>query len=133
MVLETFAVTGGTPNASRVGNVINVPDPTTVLIVPAASPASPMATASSGDTPRTLRGRSGRRRGGWRRRRRVVRGRCRSFIRCRRRGRRISRPVEAGSAGVGRTGRLCDGRLDRLVRLAHLGVGECSASGQLGR
>src|SRR3954451_15228054 len=50
MVLETLAVTGGTPNASRVGNVISVPDPTTVLIVPAASPARPMATASSGDT-----------------------------------------------------------------------------------
>src|SRR4029079_15963463 len=56
MVLETFAVTGGTPNASRVGNVISVPDPTTVFIVPAANPASPMAMASSGDTPRTLRG-----------------------------------------------------------------------------
>src|SRR5690349_12978239 len=52
MVLETFAVTGGTPNARRVGNVISVPDPTTVLMVPAASPARPMAMASSGDTPR---------------------------------------------------------------------------------
>ena len=39
-MLETLAVTGGTPNASRVGNVINVPDPTTVLMVPAATPAS---------------------------------------------------------------------------------------------
>ena len=51
MVLETLAVTGGTPNARRVGNVINVPDPTTVLMVPAASPAKPMARASSSDTP----------------------------------------------------------------------------------
>ena len=34
-MLETFAVTGGTPIARRVGNVINVPDPTTVLMVPA--------------------------------------------------------------------------------------------------
>src|SRR3954453_22765570 len=50
MVLETLAVTGGTPNARRVGNVISVPDPTTVLMVPAASPASPMARASSRDT-----------------------------------------------------------------------------------
>ena len=54
MVLETFAVTGGTPNASRVGNVISVPDPTTVLMVPAATPASTMATASSSDTPSRL-------------------------------------------------------------------------------
>src|SRR3954453_22680405 len=50
MVLETFAVTGGTPKASRVGNVISVPDPTTVLMVPAASPARPMAIASKSDT-----------------------------------------------------------------------------------
>ena len=50
MVLETLAVTGGTPNASRVGNVISVPDPTTVLMVPAATPASRIATASSGVT-----------------------------------------------------------------------------------
>src|SRR5690348_2602673 len=56
MVFETLAVTGGTPKASSVGNVISVPDPTTVLIVPAASPARPMAMASRGDTPRTLRG-----------------------------------------------------------------------------
>ena len=49
-MLETLAVTGGTPNASSVGNVISVPDPTTVLIVPAASPASPISSASSGDT-----------------------------------------------------------------------------------
>ena len=47
-----FTFTGGTPNASRVGNVINVPDPTTVLMVPAATPASAISTASSGLTPR---------------------------------------------------------------------------------
>jgi len=41
--LETFAVTGGYPNASSVGNVISVPLPTTVLIVPAAMPAAKIA------------------------------------------------------------------------------------------
>ena len=46
MVFETLAVTGGMPNARRVGNVISVPDPTTVLMVPAAMPASRMATIS---------------------------------------------------------------------------------------
>src|SRR3954453_16868492 len=43
-VLETLAVIGGTPTASRVGNVINVPDPTTALMAPAATPASRTAT-----------------------------------------------------------------------------------------
>ena len=43
--LETLAVTGGTPNASSVGKVIRVPEPTTVLIAPAAAPA---ATGGSG-------------------------------------------------------------------------------------
>ena len=52
MVLETLAVTGGTPNASRVGNVISVPDPTTVLMVPAASPASTMSERPRAATPR---------------------------------------------------------------------------------
>src|SRR6478735_11992292 len=47
MLLETFAVTGGTPSASRVGNVISVPDPTTVLISPAAPPAASRASRSS--------------------------------------------------------------------------------------
>src|SRR5689334_4698861 len=47
MVLETFAVTGGTPSASRVGNVTSVPDPTTVLISPAAAPAASRASSSS--------------------------------------------------------------------------------------
>src|ERR1700754_4054264 len=45
-VLETFAVTGGTPSARRVGKVISVPDPTTVLMVPAAIPASRIAAIS---------------------------------------------------------------------------------------
>ena len=38
-MLETFAVTGGYPTASRMGNVMSVPLPTTTLIVPAAIPA----------------------------------------------------------------------------------------------
>ena len=42
-MLDTLAVTGGTPSASRVGNVISVPDPTTVFMVPAAIPASRIA------------------------------------------------------------------------------------------
>ena len=50
IVFDTLAVTGGMPNASRVGNVISVPDPTTVLMVPAATPASRMATISRGLT-----------------------------------------------------------------------------------
>src|SRR6478609_3430140 len=114
MVLETLAVTGGTPNARRVGNVISVPDPTTVLMVPAASPARPMAIASRSDT-QLLRGGSGRR---WRRagrRRRLARRRCR-------RRRRVGGPAEIGGARVGRAGGLGDRGLDGLVRLAHLGV-----------
>src|ERR1700712_3385733 len=51
-VLDTLATTGGTPNARRVGNVINVPDPTTVLIVPAAMPESSRAAPSHGLTGR---------------------------------------------------------------------------------
>src|SRR5512139_2316242 len=51
-VLDTFAVTGGIPNARRVGNVISVPDPTTVLMVPAATPASRIAVISRGLTVR---------------------------------------------------------------------------------
>src|ERR671914_1357309 len=47
MVLETLATTGGTPNANRVGKVIKVPAPTTVLIRPAAAPAPPRASSSS--------------------------------------------------------------------------------------
>ena len=46
----TFATTAGNPKASKVGNVMSDPDPTTVLIVPAVSPAPAMAKASSTDT-----------------------------------------------------------------------------------
>ena len=44
-LFDTFASTGGYPKASSVGKVISVPEPTTVLIVPAASPAAKMARA----------------------------------------------------------------------------------------
>ncbi|MDP9779408.1 hypothetical protein J2S58_003031 [Nakamurella flavida] len=43
---DMVAVIGGYPNASRVGNVISVPDPTMVLMVPAPTPASAMSTIS---------------------------------------------------------------------------------------
>src|SRR5688572_12470797 len=46
-VLETLAITGGTPSASKVGNVIKVPEPTTALIKPAAAPAPKSASRSS--------------------------------------------------------------------------------------
>src|SRR4051812_12354431 len=46
MLFETFAVTGGKPKASRVGKVISVPEPTTALMAPAATPARAMATIS---------------------------------------------------------------------------------------
>lgn len=42
-----FAVTGGMPTASSVGNVISVPEPTTALIVPAPTPAIRTAAISS--------------------------------------------------------------------------------------
>src|SRR5665647_2010655 len=45
-VLETLATTGGYPKNSSIGNVINVPDPTIVLMVPAAIPAASSATTS---------------------------------------------------------------------------------------
>jgi alcohol dehydrogenase len=66
-VFETFALTGAYPNASNTGNVINVPLPTTVLIVPAASPAIAIARTSPMLTPRDYKlhgviGRSSRRR-----------------------------------------------------------------------
>src|SRR4051794_16104740 len=50
MLFEMFAPTGGKPNASSVGNVIRDPEPTIVLIVPAATPARKMATTSQADT-----------------------------------------------------------------------------------
>src|SRR5215472_11769796 len=46
MLFETLAITGGKPNASRVGNVISDPEPTTALIAPAATAASRIATIS---------------------------------------------------------------------------------------
>ena len=39
-VLVTFAVIGGTPSASNVGNVINVPPPAMALMAPAATAAN---------------------------------------------------------------------------------------------
>src|SRR5450759_3388282 len=47
-VFETFATTGEYPTARSVGNVISEPDPTTVLMVPAARPAARIAIASNG-------------------------------------------------------------------------------------
>jgi hypothetical protein len=44
--LETLAVSGGNPSASSTGNVTRVPDPTTVLIIPAQTPATAMMAAS---------------------------------------------------------------------------------------
>src|SRR3954462_1183798 len=46
MLFETFAVTGAKPKASRVGKVISVPEPTTALMAPAATPAKAMARIS---------------------------------------------------------------------------------------
>src|SRR4029077_2253900 len=36
---DIVAVTGGSPSATKVGNVIRVPEPTTALIAPARTPA----------------------------------------------------------------------------------------------
>jgi hypothetical protein len=44
MLFDTLASSGGYPNATSVGNVISEPEPTTVLIVPAAVPARRMMT-----------------------------------------------------------------------------------------
>src|SRR5437764_9774031 len=54
IVFETLAVTGAYPNPRSTGNVISVPLPTTVLIVPAATPAPKMASACRGVTRTTL-------------------------------------------------------------------------------
>ena len=48
MLLDTFAVTGAHPSEISTGKVIRVPLPTIVLMVPAATPAARMASASSG-------------------------------------------------------------------------------------
>src|SRR4029079_2112792 len=45
-VWEALAAPPGRPQASSVGNVTRVPDPTTALIVPAATPARRTASAS---------------------------------------------------------------------------------------
>lgn len=44
--LETAAVTGGRPVARSTGNVIRVPEPTTVLMAPAPAPAPNTASIS---------------------------------------------------------------------------------------
>ena len=50
MLFEMFAVTGGTPKNSSVGKVMRVPDPTIVLIVPAADAGEDHGRASPTDT-----------------------------------------------------------------------------------
>jgi hypothetical protein len=47
IALLIVAVTGGKPKDTRMGNVIRVPEPTTALIAPAATPASKMAAVST--------------------------------------------------------------------------------------
>src|SRR5690606_23308808 len=46
MVLDTLATTGSTPTATSAGQVSRLPDPTTALIAPAATPAAHTASAS---------------------------------------------------------------------------------------
>src|SRR4051795_12497099 len=45
MLFDTFAVTAGYPRASSIGKVMSVPEPTTALIMPAATPAASTASA----------------------------------------------------------------------------------------
>src|SRR5262249_58175556 len=45
VLFDTFAMTGGKPNASSVGEGISDPDPTTALIAPPPIPAAPIATS----------------------------------------------------------------------------------------
>ncbi len=47
IAFDMVAVTGGNPNATSVGNVTRVPEPTTALIVPAPTPARKMTTIST--------------------------------------------------------------------------------------
>ena len=49
-MLETFAASGLIPKKSNVGKVIRVPEPTIVLIIPAAVPARAMAAADQNVT-----------------------------------------------------------------------------------
>lgn len=46
MAFDVVAVTGGKPSATSTGKVTSVPDPTTVLINPAQTPASAMTPTS---------------------------------------------------------------------------------------
>src|SRR5450432_1225423 len=64
-LFDTLAMTGGMPNASRVGNVISEPEPTAALIPPAATPAAKIASASGASTnlPHVHDRMSGQRRG----------------------------------------------------------------------
>ncbi len=55
IALDIVAVTGGTPNATSVGKVMRVPDPTRELIAPAPSPANATRKSSSGVTEASLR------------------------------------------------------------------------------
>ena len=48
MLLDTLAVTGAYPKASKVGNVMRLPEPITALTVPAAMPAAVIVAASNG-------------------------------------------------------------------------------------
>ena len=52
MALEICAVTGGNPRATSTGKVTRVPEPTTVLIVPAQNPASRMTATCHSSRPR---------------------------------------------------------------------------------
>src|SRR5690606_41973878 len=45
MAFGVVAVTGGYPSATSTGNVTSVPEPTTVLIIPAQTPAKVIRTA----------------------------------------------------------------------------------------
>src|SRR6185503_10678520 len=51
MAFDVVAVTGGYPSATRTGNVTSVPEPTTVLIRPAQTPARAMIAACHHCTP----------------------------------------------------------------------------------
>ncbi len=48
--LDTVAVTGDSPVASSTGKVISVPEPTTLLMAPAPTPAANTAAMASGVT-----------------------------------------------------------------------------------
>src|SRR3954452_14231894 len=59
IVFDTFATSGENPTASSTGKVISVPLPTTVLMVPAATPARTTATTSNALTTWSLGARAG--------------------------------------------------------------------------